>query len=89
MALGASQRDVMWLVLRQGLKRIAVGLTIGLLLSVGVSRVLSSVLVNTTPTDPLTFITISILITTVTLIACAVPARRAMYLDPVHALRAE
>jgi predicted permease len=89
MALGASRRDVLWLVLRQGLKRIAIGLTIGLLAAVGVSRVLASILVNTTPTDPLTFVSISILLTVVTLVACIVPARRAMYLDPVHALRTE
>jgi putative ABC transport system permease protein len=89
MALGASRRDVLWLVLRQGLKRIVIGLTIGLLASAGVSRVLSSVLVNITPTDPLTFVSISILLAAVTLTACIVPARRAMYLDPVHALRTE
>jgi putative ABC transport system permease protein len=89
MALGAGRRDVLWLVLRQGLKRIAIGLTIGLLAAFGMSRVLSSVLVNITPTDPLTFVAISILLTAVTLIACIVPARRAMYLDPVRALRSE
>jgi predicted permease len=89
MALGASRRDVLWLVLRQGLKRIAIGLTIGLLAAMGVSRVLSSILVNTTPTDPVTFVSISLLLTVVTVIACIVPARRAMYLNPVHALRSE
>ena len=89
MALGASRRDVLWLVLRQGLKRIAIGLVIGLAASFGVSRVLASVLVNMTATDPITFVSISILLTIVTLVACVVPARRAMNLDPVHALRAE
>jgi predicted permease len=89
MALGASRRDVLWLVLRQGLKRIAVGLAVGLLAAFGLSRVLASVLVNMTPTDPVTFLSISILLTAVTIMACIVPARRAMYLDPVHALRTE
>jgi ABC-type antimicrobial peptide transport system permease subunit len=89
MALGASRRDVMWLVLRQGLKRITIGLAIGLLAAFGVSRVLASLLVNMTPTDPATFLSISVLLSVITLTACVIPARRAMQLDPVHALRTE
>jgi predicted permease len=89
MALGAQRGDVMWLVLRQGIRRIAIGLTLGLLAAFGVSRVLRSVLVNITPTDPVTFVFISLLLTLVTLVACLVPARRAMHLDPVDALRGE
>jgi predicted permease len=89
MALGASRSDVMWLVLRQGLRRIGIGLALGLLAAVGLSRVLQSILVQVEATDPATFITITFLLTVVTIIACLVPARRAMYLDPVDALRTE
>ena len=89
MALGASARDVLWLVLRQGLRRISVGLTLGLLAAWGLSRVLASLLVNVTPTDPVTFISISALLAVTTIVACVIPARRAMRLDPVEALRTE
>jgi predicted permease len=89
MALGAARRDILWLVLRQGIWRISIGLVLGVLAAVGVSRVLVSVLVNTTTTDPTTFISICLLLTAVTLLACFVPARRATRLDPVDALRTE
>jgi putative ABC transport system permease protein len=89
MAFGARQRDILWLVLRQGITRIVLGIALGLLAAVGVSRVLTSVLVNTTATDPATFAAISILLAAVTLLACFVPARRATRLDPVDALRVE
>jgi ABC-type antimicrobial peptide transport system permease subunit len=89
MALGAGRRDILWLVLRQGIWRISIGLVLGVLAAFGVSRVLVSVLVNTTATDPTTFISICLLLTAVTLLACFVPARRATRLDPVDALRTE
>ena len=89
MALGASRKDVLWLVLRQGLRRIGIGLALGLLAAWGLSRVLASILVEVRPDDPATFVSIAILLTTVTIAACLVPARRAMYLDPVDALRTE
>jgi putative ABC transport system permease protein len=86
-ALGASRQTVMWLVLKQGLVRITVGLILGLLAAFGVSRVLASLLVNIAPTDPVTFVSISIVLTIVTVLACWIPARRAMRLNPVEALR--
>jgi putative ABC transport system permease protein len=89
MALGAGRRDILWLVLKQGVARILVGLAFGLLAAFGTSRVLSAVLVNTTATDPTTFVSISVLLAAVTLLACFVPARRATELDPVDALRTE
>ncbi|RPI61997.1 MAG: FtsX-like permease family protein [Lysobacterales bacterium] len=89
MALGAGRRDILWLVLRHGITRICLGVVLGVLAAVGVSRVLSSVLVNTTATDPTTFVSISLLLVAVTLLACFVPARRATRLDPVDALRTE
>lgn len=89
MALGAGQRDILWLVLRHGIVRIGIGVMLGVLAAVGVSRVLASVLVNTSATDPTTFISICLLLGVVTLLACFVPARRATRLDPVDALRTE
>jgi len=89
MALGASDRDVMWLVLRQGVRRIGIGVVIGLLAAWGLARVLASVLVQVSPDDPLTFVSITVLLAAVTLAACLVPARRAMRLDPVDSLRTE
>ena len=89
MALGAGRRDILWLVLRHGIVRIGIGLVLGVLAAWGVSRVLSSVLVNTSATDPTTFISICVLLAAVTLLACFVPARRATRLDPVNALRTE
>jgi len=89
MALGAARRDILWLVLKQGSLRIAIGLVLGVLAAFGASRVFVSILVNTTPTDPTTFISICLLLTAVTLLACFVPARRATRLRPVEALRVE
>jgi ABC-type antimicrobial peptide transport system permease subunit len=89
MALGAARRDILWLVLRHGITRICYGIVLGVIAAVGVSRVLSSVLVNTSTTDPTTFVSICLLLAAVTLLACFVPARRATRLDPVDALRTE
>ena len=89
MALGADRRDILWLVLKQGTLRIVIGLVLGVLAAFGASRVFVSILVNTTPTDPTTFISICLLLTAVTLLACFVPARRATRLHPTQALRVE
>jgi hypothetical protein len=89
MALGAGRRDILWLVLRHGITRISLGLALGVVAAVGMSRVLSSVLVNTSATDVPTFVAICILLVAVTLLACFVPARRATRADPVDALRTE
>ena len=89
MALGAGGREILWLVLRHGLVRIGLGLALGVVAAFGVSRVLSSVLVNTSATDVTTFVSICLLLASVTLLACFVPARRATRSDPVDALRTE
>jgi predicted permease len=89
MALGAQGADVLWLVLRQGLRLVIIGIGIGLLISVATTRVLAAVLFGISPTDPLIFGTITLLLVLVALLACWIPARRATKVDPLVALRAE
>ncbi len=89
MALGASTGSVMRLVLFLGAKQLAIGLAVGLALAFGVTRVLAALLVQITPTDPLTFTSIVLLLVAVAFVACWVPARRAMHVDPLVALRYE
>jgi ABC-type antimicrobial peptide transport system permease subunit len=89
MALGANGGNVRWLILRRGLWQMGLGLGIGLAGAFGLSRVLRTLLVQVTPTDPLTFGVITVLLSAVALAACVVPARRAARVDPLVALRAE
>jgi predicted permease len=89
MALGAQARQVEWMILRLGLIQLAVGLSIGLAGAMLVGSVMDSMLVGITPGDPMTFAAITTLLTTVSLAACLVPARRATKVDPLTALRAE
>jgi predicted permease len=89
MALGAPQRSVLALVVRQGLGLTLVGSAIGVAGSLALSRVIESQLYATRATDPTTLVAVVVLLTVVTLLATLVPARRATRIDPVTALRAE
>ncbi len=89
MALGGAPRDVFALVLRQGAKLVLAGVALGLAASLALTRALSSQLFGVTPTDPLTFGGVAIVLTLVALAACYLPARRAMRVDPMVALRHE
>lgn len=89
MALGASARDVLRLVFRQGMTMIGVGLVIGTALALVVGRLLQSQLLGESITDPLTFVAVPALLVVVSLIACLIPARRATKVDPLVALRYE
>lgn len=89
MALGASGGSILRMVMRRGLTQLVIGLAVGLAGAFGGTRVLKSLLVQITPTDPVTFVTISALLSAVAVAACWVPARRAMRVDPVVALRYE
>ncbi|HET7219773.1 MAG TPA: ABC transporter permease [Vicinamibacterales bacterium] len=87
LALGAQPAQISWLILRTGLVQLTIGLALGLLGAWGVSLVLRSIVAQIPATDPITFVSITLLLTIVTVIACLIPARRATRLDPLVALR--
>lgn len=87
MALGADERDVLWLVLRHGIKQLLLGLTLGLVGALAVGRVMENLLVETSATDPATNLAGSLALCVITLAACVVPAWKASRLDPLSALR--
>jgi putative ABC transport system permease protein len=88
-ALGAQQTDVLRVIVGHGLRLVLLGLCIGVAGAFVVTRWMSSVLFGVTPTDPLTFTVVAIMLGTVALLASYIPARRAMRLDPMVALRHE
>jgi ABC-type antimicrobial peptide transport system permease subunit len=88
-ALGARRRDVLRLVLSQGARLTALGIAVGLFASLALARLMSRLLYGVSPTDPLTFIAVAIILASVALAACYVPTRRAMAVDPITALRCE
>ncbi|HXN73292.1 MAG TPA: ABC transporter permease [Candidatus Acidoferrales bacterium] len=89
MALGASKQDVLQLVLGHGLRLTFVGVALGLAAAFALTRYLGSMLLGVTSTDALTFSCVAVLLCAVALFACFIPARRAMRVDPIVALRHE
>ena len=89
MALGAQRLDVLKHVLSQGFGLILIGIVAGIAVALGVTRLISSFLYGVKPTDPITFIAVSLILTAVALLACYIPARRAAKVDPMVALRHE
>jgi putative ABC transport system permease protein len=89
MALGAQRHKVFRMVLGQGARLAAMGIAIGLVAALGVTRLMARFLFGVRPTDPLTFAGVSLLLLGIALLACYLPARRAMRVDPMVALKYE
>ena len=89
LALGADRRNVLRLVVGEGMRPVAVGMAVGLVFAVGATRLLMSYLFGVSPLDAVTFVAVAAILTAVALTASYLPARRAAAMDPVRALRAE
>jgi len=89
LAIGAQPRQVLMLILKQGLMLTGIGVGLGLLAAFALTRLLTGLLFGVEALDPTTFATISLLLVLVSLLACYLPARRAMRIDPMMALRYE
>ena len=89
MALGAQPGQVLGMIFGQGLRIVCIGLGIGILAALGISKMVGSMLIGITGTDPVTYAAVSVVLATVALLACYIPARRAMKVDPMVALRYE
>jgi ABC-type antimicrobial peptide transport system permease subunit len=89
MALGAHRRDVFTLIMRQGALQTAFAVAIGLLLALAAGRILSQILYEVSPSDPLALVISGALLAAAALLACFFPARRATHVEPLQALRTE
>ena len=89
MAVGARSQEVAFMILTNGLKLGLAGTALGIVGAIGLSRILKSMLFECSPTDPVTYSTVALLLLAVSLLACWIPARRAAKTDPMEALRYE
>jgi ABC-type antimicrobial peptide transport system permease subunit len=89
MALGAQPADVLRLILGEGTRMALIGVGVGLVCALGVTRLMSSVLYGVGARDPLTFAAVGLVLTAIAVLACYLPARRATKVDPMIALRYE
>jgi ABC-type antimicrobial peptide transport system permease subunit len=88
-ALGAQGRDVVGLIVRQGMSLAAIGIGVGLVGAFGMTRVVKSLLIGVSATDPLSFVSVALFLGGVAFLASFIPARRATEVDPIVALRVE
>jgi putative ABC transport system permease protein len=89
LALGAGSATILRMIFGQGLRQLAIGLGVGLAAAFAVTRMLQGILVQVSPTDPATFTVVAFVLSIAAMLGCAIPARRAMQVDPVEALRHE
>ena len=89
LALGAGRRDIFALVVGRGMRLAAIGVAAGGLAAVGATRLLSRMLFGVRATDPLSYALVIVTLGAISFVACYLPARRAMRLDPIVAMRAE
>jgi len=89
LALGAARRDVIAVVMRQGMTMVGAGMVIGLAAAAAITRVLRTLLFGVSPTDPLVFAVIGLLVAVTAAVTIYLPARRASRLDPLTMLRSE
>jgi putative ABC transport system permease protein len=87
MAMGASRQSILGMVFAHGMRQLIIGLAVGLAAAFGLTRVLGALLVGVTPFDPLTFATVALVLTLAAVVGTAIPARRAIKVDPMVALR--
>lgn len=88
-ALGANRFHVVRMILSDGMKMALIGVLVGIAVALALTHLMASLLFGVSPTDPLTFLCVVLLLSAVALAACCVPARRAMRVDPMVALRYE
>ena len=88
-ALGAQRSDVLRLMLGEGMKMALIGVAIGIAAALGLTQLMAKMLFGVSATDPITFFVVALVLTAVALTACYIPARRAMRVDPMVALRYE
>ena len=88
-ALGARDRNILSLVFSQGMTQLAIGLVLGLAAARAVTSVLKTLLIDVSPSDPATFVSVSLVLAAAAILGCLIPARRAMRVDPIEALRHE
>jgi putative ABC transport system permease protein len=89
MALGASRSSVLGMVLSQGLRLAGIGMALGFVLAIALTRLMASILFAVSPTDPATFAVVFLVLASIAMLACYLPARRATKVDPLVALRYE
>ena len=87
MAMGASTRNLLGMVFAQGMRQLLIGLAVGVAASFGLTRILAALLVGVTPADPMTFVSVALVLTVAGVVGSAVPAWRAIKVDPIVALR--
>jgi predicted permease len=86
-ALGARDSNILRLVFSQGMTQLTIGLVIGLTAAIAVTKVLKSLLIDVSPSDPATFVMVTLILSAAAGLGCLIPARRAMRVDPIEALR--